>query len=981
MTSFLDSVRQACPSALWSQGVKLARAGAVSAERVANDEATYRVTERGRAVAPTVILYPGDNEWDCDCGSKVATCAHVAAAAIIFAGGGEAAVVAPSEDIAPRGEVPAFARIVYRLSVDKTALRLDRFHARADGTEQKLDLSLADRIGRGIADPPLQPTHDDLTVDRVIGKRLHGDVPFAEIPRVLGALASSDNVWFDNARVKTSGDPIGTEARLSDLPNGGVEVSIRMHRSIESVVAMGVAKTSAGLAPLAVSLGFGLSFERIPPPKAYRREQLGELAAEVLGPLEKKMPVEIATHRLPRLGKGDGPRLRFELSVEETRLSVLPLLVYGDPPAARIDAGKLVLLDRRRTLPARDEARERTLIERLRDDLSLVPGRRVTFDGRDAARFTSKLEAFEGGTSKVGNDDHRRTLVPRLFEIDGGYDLVFEVESDEAGSDTTLRRASADMALWAHREGIGIVPLEGGGFARLPPGFLDKHADKVADLLAARAEGERGAKAALSVVVELADALGAPRPKDADRIATLAQGFEGVPRIAPPSDLRAELRPYQVDGVSWLTFLRDAELGALLADDMGLGKTLQTIAALRGRVLVVCPRSVVHNWANEIARYRPSLTTTRHGGRGALLSDADVTLTTYGLLRSDTEALAERAWDIVVLDEAQAIKNPDSQTARAALRLDARFRVALTGTPVENRLEELFSIMRFLNPGVLGSRTSFRATYAEPIDRGDAAVAARLRSRIRPFLLRRKKADVLTDLPPLVEAVETCELEPDERAVYDAVRAATQKDIVERLKQGGTVLAVLEALLRLRQAACHADLVPGQSRATSSKVERLVEMLLESRDAGHRALVFSQWTSLLDRVEPHLREAGLDFTRLDGSTRDREGVVTTFQAPDGPPVMLVSLKAGGTGLNLTAADHVFLLDPWWNPAVEEQAEARAHRIGQERAVVVHRLITKDTVEERIFALQEKKKRLADAAIGDGGGGAAITRDDLLALLA
>jgi SNF2 family DNA or RNA helicase len=413
---------------------------------------------------------------------------------------------------------------------------------------------------------------------------------------------------------------------------------------------------------------------------------------------------------------------------------------------------------------------------------------------------------------------------------------------------------------------------------------------------------------------------------------------------------------------------------------MGLGKTLQTIAVLRGRVLVVCPRSVVYNWANEIARYRPSLSVTVHQGRDKPLAMADVTLTTYGLLRSDVDALAGIAWDAVVLDEAQAIKNPDSQTARASLRLEAKSRIALTGTPVENRLEELFSIMRFLNPGVLGSRASFRATYSEPIDRGEANAAVRLRTRVRPFLLRRTKGEVLTDLPPLTETVESCELEPDERAVYDAVRAATQKDIVERLRQGGTVLAALEALLRLRQAACHSDLVPGQSRATSSKVERLVEMLEESRDDGHRALVFSQWTSLLDRVEPHLTEAGLGFVRLDGSTRDREGVVSAFQAPSGPPVMLVSLKAGGTGLNLTAADHVFLLDPWWNPAVEEQAEARAHRIGQERPVVVHRLIAKDTVEERIFALQEKKRRLADVAVGDGGGGASITRDDLLALL-
>jgi SNF2 family DNA or RNA helicase len=370
-----------------------------------------------------------------------------------------------------------------------------------------------------------------------------------------------------------------------------------------------------------------------------------------------------------------------------------------------------------------------------------------------------------------------------------------------------------------------------------------------------------------------------------------------------------------------------------------------------------------------------------HGAGRKLDPAADVTLTTYAILRLDVELLAAERWDTVVLDEAQAIKNPESQVASAAFRLQAEARVALTGTPVENRLDELWSQMHFLNRGLLGGRSDFQERYAQPIASGDAEAARRLRERIRPFLLRRLKRDVAPELPPRTDVVLRCELSPLEREVYETIRAATVEDVVRRLAEGGSVLAALEALLRLRQAACHPALVPGQTAAGSSKVELLLEQLDSVVAEGHKAIVFSQWTSLLDLLEPPLERAGIVFARLDGSTRDRAGVVARFQSAAGPPVMLVSLKAGGTGLNLTAADHVFLLDPWWNPAVEDQAADRAHRIGQERPVLVYRLVAEATVEERILALQASKRAIADAALGQAEGAAAgLTRDDLFELL-
>jgi SNF2 family DNA or RNA helicase len=293
----------------------------------------------------------------------------------------------------------------------------------------------------------------------------------------------------------------------------------------------------------------------------------------------------------------------------------------------------------------------------------------------------------------------------------------------------------------------------------------------------------------------------------------------------------------------------------------------------------------------------------------------------------------------------------------------------------------LWSQIHFLNRGLLGGREDFEERYARPVADGVPGAAARLRERIRPFVLRRLKQEVAPELPPRTEAELRCELTPEEREVYDTVRAATLREVVENLKAGAGVLKALEALLRLRQAACHSGLIPGREAETSSKVALLLESLDEVIAEGHKALVFSQWTSLLDRVEPHLAAAGIAFERLDGSTRDRAGVVARFQDDAGPPVLLASLKAGGTGLNLTAADHVFLLDPWWNPAVEDQAADRAHRIGQERPVMVYRLVAEDTVEERILALQERKRALAGAALGEADRAAALTREDLLALLA
>ena len=486
------------------------------------------------------------------------------------------------------------------------------------------------------------------------------------------------------------------------------------------------------------------------------------------------------------------------------------------------------------------------------------------------------------------------------------------------------------------------------------------------------------------------------------RLNELLTDFKGISQVTPPRGFNADLRGYQQEGLNWLQFLREFEFNGILADDMGLGKTVQTLAHLlkekqAGRMtlpcLIIAPTSLMGNWRREAQRFAPELDVlVLHGNERHFhfhrIADYNVVLTTYPLLRRDKKLLLEHEFHYIVLDEAQFIKNPKSQTTQIVYELKGKHRLCLTGTPMENHLGELWSMFHFLMPGYLGNLKRFTRLFRNPIERqGDNIRGEQLRRRIKPFLLRRSKADVAAELPEKTEIIRAVSLRDEQRDLYESIRLAMDKQLREEISRKGLArshIMILDALLKLRQVCCDPRLVPlpqARSVQQSAKLELLMDLLPEMVEEGRKVLIFSQFTTMLELIEQELHKHKIEYSKLTGKTRDRDTQIDQFQQGN-KPVFLISLKAGGVGLNLTAADTVIHYDPWWNPAVENQATDRAHRIGQDKAVFVYKLITEETVEEKIIALQEKKQKLAEAVYSDSAktGAAAFTADELSELL-
>ncbi|HEV2104444.1 MAG TPA: DEAD/DEAH box helicase, partial [Candidatus Eisenbacteria bacterium] len=566
------------------------------------------------------------------------------------------------------------------------------------------------------------------------------------------------------------------------------------------------------------------------------------------------------------------------------------------------------------------------------------------------------------------------------------------------------RLTSADVAqLRASRE--PYVKLASGWVRRAGGDALDREEDALAELGIAPGEGERRltlwelAQAPADALAAL-DALGG-EPESLARVRALrarAAAFAGLPRVGPVPGLRAELRPYQQEGLDFLAWTASLGLGAVLADDMGLGKTVQALAWLAhlraqapgaGPALVVCPASVMHHWVREAARFTPAarvLLFARGEARRALREAVprhDLVITNYALLRRDAEFWRDTPLRAAILDEAQQIKNPAAAVTRAALSLRAPHRLALTGTPLENRALDLWSLVSFTNPGWLGSRQEFARRFDAP----DAPPRGRrlLSARLKPILLRRLKQRVAAELPPRIEERRDCPLLPGQRRLY-----------VDELRRGRALLGTLAAdadglrrhrftilatLTRLRQICCHPALAGGRPGLGSGKFVALFELLEPLLAEGHKVLLFSQFVECLKRIAPELAARDIPYHLLTGATTRRDRVVDAFRADPRPAVFLLSLKAGGLGLDLTAASYVVLFDPWWNPAVEAQAIDRTHRIGQTRTVIAYRMLAAGTLEERIWELQQRKAALTREILPEEGFARTLTREDLTWLLA
>ena len=668
--------------------------------------------------------------------------------------------------------------------------------------------------------------------------------------------------------------------------------------------------------------------------------------------------------------------------------------------------GKSVLatIDGARQRANRDLDAERVLAGALLADLTILEGRESAAhewtieDAGSALEFLLQLrqrqppiavEWPEGKRLSVRAEVSAANLSLKIarardwFQMDGEVSVDGELVLDMRDLLSRLDRAQGRF-----------VPLADGSFLALTEQFR-KQLERLSGISEDHGKGRRMPILAGVAARDLAEEAGQIKADKEWKAFVERLSDAGRRQPEPPSTLQAELRDYQLEGFRWLSRLAHWQAGACLADDMGLGKTVQAIAAMleqspHGPCLVIAPTSVCHNWEHELTRFAPSLAIRRLGAAGgradilASLKPMDVLVLSYGLLHQEADRLADIDWRMIVFDEAQAIKNAETRRAQAGQRLKAHFRVALTGTPIENYLDELWSLFAIINPGLLGSREHFGRRFVTPIERNrDASALHALRALIRPFMLRRTKSAVLSELPPRTEVTLEIDLPEDERAFYEAMRQRALEALAELSEKGGgqNRIHILAEITKLRRACCHPGLIDAATTLSGAKLQAFLDLVDDLVRNKHKALVFSQFVGQLERVREALLSRGVSHQYLDGGTpaSEREKRVAAFQAGEGD-LFLISLRAGGTGLNLTAADYVIHLDPWWNPAVEDQASDRAHRIGQQRPVTVYRLIVRDLIEEKILDLHRSKRDLASDLLEGTEVSAKLSEEDLLNLM-
>ncbi len=844
-------------------------------------------------------------------------------------------------------------------------------------------------------------------------------LPAAALPTVLDALAGARVMvragGDDEKEYYVDGDTLNCEYRIRDLSGGSVEISLVLHNGefhcssssisllpLQPVWAMAEDRLVRVDTLLALSMQNALHQYRGMP------ERITVAPGESTAVLEELLPFLEKRGRLTMEGRmakcikqaprAPRPQVRVDMHELLIRLDLELGFRYGRERVAWNHPGRLVKSGEYSWQMRRPED-EKAVV-----DILVEAGFRADDSGhfvlQDEQKFfefvytvlpeyASQWDVYYNAAFKQAA---RRLSRPRVgVKLSKKYDfLELSIFPKERGL------ALDPMAvLESARAGKGYVRLSNGQFLPLSDeqkALLKELASKV-DFMPARRDG-RSILTAESifapVVAETIRESAVAGDEDIEGDASLAGFSESLvswkKRVMIPEGINATLREYQHDGLSWLANIYTNSLGGILADDMGLGKTLQTITFIQYAVtagekdpfLIVCPSSLVFNWAAELARFAPALSVLSVSGTPLARQEMyrelfmfHVVVISYNLLQKDQEYLESREFAAIFLDEAQHIKNPGSVRTISAKAIRARARYALTGTPIENCLGELWSLFDFVLPGYLFSYQRFKEEIEKPImEASSESALSALKSRIAPFMLRRTKDEVLTQLPPKTEQVSICPMFDEQREAYLSVLSFFDSSLLPAIEKDGVQkhsLELLAALTRLRQICCHPGLaLEKYASASSGKMELLFEIMNQAVDGGHKTLIFSQFTGMLDLVERRLEEEGFSVCRLDGSTnvKFRGEIVRRFNEDEGMHAFLISLKAGGTGLNLTTADTVIHVDPWWNPAAEDQASARAWRMGQTRPVMVYKLIAEGSVEEKILSLQQDKKRLVQAVIGD-----------------
>ncbi len=652
---------------------------------------------------------------------------------------------------------------------------------------------------------------------------------------------------------------------------------------------------------------------------------------------------------------------------------------YGDSEVRADSPSEAFWSDKTNKLAYRDRQNESELLNALKGfpvsevyDLSSFPDLQI--HQKWFAEFVRKL--LENNWEVVARGKLQRTASKFQIEVSSGqdwFDLNAKVEFGD-------QQVDLPTLLKSLRRGEKFIVLGDGSHGMLPETWLNRFAG-----LAETGEVEGKAirfkrNQAMFLDMLLAEHQNVVVDRNFSNWCKKLQNFSGVRSAKQPRGFQGQLRAYQQDGLGWFCFLQEYEFGGCLADDMGLGKTIQVLALLESRrirklkdgetrkpSIAIVPKSLVFNWIDEAAEFVPKLrivdyTGIKRASQQSELLETDLVITTYATFRIDIHQFKDIQFDYAILDEAQAIKNPSAQASKAVRLIRSDHRLAMTGTPIENHLGDLWSLFDFLNPGMLGSSTA--SGFLQPFEEDNQRIA-RLSNALRPFILRRTKEQVLKELPEKTEQTLYCTLSPKQEKLYRELRDHYRKSLTAKVKEVGikrSTIHVLEALLRLRQAACDPRLVDPKQSVVGAKIDLLMEQLRGVIAEGHKVLIFSQFTSLLSLVKQAIDIQGWGYEYLDGKTTKRAEHVKNFQENSKCPIFLISLKAGGLGLNLTAADYVYILDPWWNPAVEAQAIDRAHRIGQQKPVIAYRMIARDTVEDKIVQLQQSKRQLADAII-------------------